>query len=179
MEKLDVVQVLENYEQQTFQSIEALKCVVPKKNFKMVKYLLSRYNYPLNVEYLRLYTSRTILTEVYTEVRTEVCSPGQLDMIFLLMEHEADLAKKSEHKQYQCAVMIAINNGFNKLVAHFIRSGMDLDCRLHDDDHGVVLPFEYAVIKGNNHATEMFFMLDVHVEGSARSAPASTVLREA
>ena len=166
MEKLDVVQVLENYEQQTFQSIEALKCVVRKKNFKMVKYLLSRYNYPLNVEYQRLNTSRTILTEVCTEV----CSPGQLDMIFLLMKHGAKHAKKSEHKQYQSAVMIAINNGFNKLVAHFIRSEMDLDCRLHDEDHGIVLPFEYAVIRGNNHATEMFFMLDVHVEGSARFA---------
>ena len=46
MERLDVVQLLEKYEQQMFQSFEALKCAVRKNSLKMVNYLLSKYTYP-------------------------------------------------------------------------------------------------------------------------------------
>ena len=149
LEKLDVVQLLEKYDQQSFQSFEALQCAVRKSSLEMVNYLLSKYKYPINMEYLswRGHTYHTILTEA--------CHPYQLEMVSLLMEYGADPAKKSVHKQYQSAFLKAIDNEYNELVAHFIRSGVSLDGRLHDDFHGAVLPFEYAVIKHNKPATEM------------------------
>ena len=151
MKRLDVVELLEKCEQHTFQSIEALKCAVRKNSLKMVNYLLHKYTYPLNIEYRHIqgtwHCSQTIITEA--------CKPHQLEMVTLLMEYGADPVKKSDAKTYQSALMIAIKNEYNELVAHFIRSGVDLDGRLHDEYLGDVLPFEYAVIKYKNQAAEM------------------------
>ena len=147
MERLDVVQLLEKYEQQTFQSIGALKCAVRQNSFKMVNYLLSKYTYPLNIEYRDIQGTQTIITEA--------CKPHQLEMVTLLTEHGAEPAKKSDDRKYQSAIMIAIMGGYNELVAYFIRSGINLDCRLYDAFHGGVMPFEYAVIKDNKQAAEM------------------------
>ena len=147
MERLDVVQLLEKYEQQTFQSIGALKCAVRQNSFKMVNYLLSKYTYPLNMEYRDIQGTQTIITEA--------CKPHQLEMVTLLTEHGAEPAKKSDDRKYQSAILIAIMGGYNELVAHFIRSGINLDCRLYDAFHGGVMPFEYAVIKDNTQAAEM------------------------
>ena len=57
--------------------------------------------------------------------------------------------------QYRSAFLIAIENEYNELVEYFIRSGVNLDGRLHDEHHGAVLPFEYAVHMGNTSAAEM------------------------
>ena len=153
LDMLDVVQLLEDYDQQTFQSIEALKCAVRIKSFKMVNYLLNKYKYTLNMEYRYFDTpttwhwSKTIITEA--------CKPDQLEMVTLLMEHGADPAKKSDAQEYKSALLIAIRDECNELLAHFIRSGVNLDCRLHDLHLGDVLPFEYAVFMCNESAAAM------------------------
>ena len=156
MERLDVVQLLDKYEQQTFQSIEALKCAVRKNSLKIVNYLLNKYNYHLNMEYTYIDTHIMGRAWHWTQtVITEACEPHQLEMVTLLMEHGADPAKKSDAHEYQSALMIAIENHYNELVAHFIRSGVNLDCKLHDLYIGNVLPFENAVIKRNKRVAEM------------------------
>ena len=149
LEKLDVAQLLEKYKQDSFQSIEYLKCAVRNNSLKMVKYLLSKYTYSLNMEYW------SEEGNTYHTVLTEACHPYQLEMVALLMEYGADPAKKNDNKEYQSAFLIAIDNEYNELVAHFIRSGVSLDCRLHDEHYGAVLPFEYAVHTGNKQAAEM------------------------
>ena len=153
LNRLDVVQLLENYEQEAFQSVETLKCAVSKNSLRIVNYLLSKYKYPLNVEYLDTIAA----ARGYQTILTEACylNQLQLEMVTLLVEHGADPAKKSIHKTYQSAFLIAINSRYNELVAYFIRSGVDLDGRLHDEYLGEVLPFEYAVIKYKNQAAEM------------------------
>ena len=157
MDMLDVVQLLEKYEQNTFQSLEALICAVHRNRLKMVNYLLSKYKYPLNIEYIEYFDPHTIhKTWNWTQtIITEACKPDQLEMVTLLMEHGADPAKKSDDKRYQSALIIAIKNGYNELVEHFIRSRVNLDCRLHDRYLGDVLPFEYAVFMRNKQAAEM------------------------
>ena len=105
MKRLDVVQLLDNYEQQTFQSIEALKCAVSKTSLEIVNYLLSKYKYPLNMEFAGWH----YYADGYHTILTEACHSGQLKMVTLLMEHGADPSKKSVHKKYQNALMIAIN----------------------------------------------------------------------
>ena len=149
LEKLDVAQLLEKYEQDAFKSIEYLKCAVRINSLKMVNYLLSKYTYSLNMEYL------SEEGNTYHTVLTEACHPYQLEIVSLLMDHGAEPAKKNNNKEYQSAFLIAIDNGYNELVAHFIRSGVSLDCRLHDEHYGAVLPFEYAVLRRNNQAAEM------------------------
>ena len=151
MERPDVVQLLEKYEHQTFQSIDALKCAVRKNSLKMVNYLLSKYTYPLNIEYMHIQESSHFCQTIVTEA----CKPHKQEMVTLLTEHGADPAKKSDYSDYQSAILIAIENRYNKLVAHFIRSGVSLDCRLHDAFLGDVLLFENAVIRRNKHAAEM------------------------
>ena len=152
-EMLDVVQLLGNYEQRPFQSIEALRCAVLKNSFKMANYLLSKYEYPLNIEYPLNNGFNSF--KAYHTIVTEAGKRRQLEMVSLLMEHGAEPAKQSDHKQYQSAFLIAIENGCIELVAHFIRSGVNLDCRLHNEYHGAVLPFEYAVIKDKKQTAEM------------------------
>ena len=146
-ERLDVVQLLDKYKQQTFQSIGALKCAVRKNSLKIVNYLLSKYTYPLNIEYTDIQGTHTIITEA--------CKPHQLEMVTLLMEHGTDPAKKSDHNRYQSAIMIAIEEHCNKLVAHFIRSRINLDCRLYDAFHRNLLPFKFAVSERNTQVAEM------------------------
>ena len=153
LEKLDVAQLFEKYKQDSFQSIEYLKCAVRNNSLKMVNYLLSKYKYSLNMAYPHNCDSNSFKT--YQTILTEACKPRQLEMVSLLMEHGADPAKKSYYRLYQSAFLIAINKGYNELVAHFIRSGVSLDCRLHDKHYGAVLPFEYAVYTGNKQAAEM------------------------
>ena len=51
--------------------------------------------------------------------------------------------------------MIAIRDECNEMLAHFIRSGVNLDCRFHDLHLGDVLPFTYAVFVNNKQAAEM------------------------
>ena len=159
MERLDLVQLLDNYEQQTFQSIRALKCAVRKNSLKIVNYLLSKHTYPLNIEYIKnTHINMHTIEETWNcsqTIITEACKPHQLKMVTLLMEHGADPAKKSDDKRYQSAIMIAIRDHCNELVAHFIRSGVNLDCRLHDAFLGDVLPFEYAVIRCCKQAAKM------------------------
>ena len=156
MDMLDVVQLMENYDQQTFQSMEALKCAVRRNSLKMVNYLLRKYKYPINMEYRDIdrHTTQRMWNWSQTII-TEACKPDHLEIVTLLMEHGADPAKKSDDKRYQSAVMLAIKKEYNDLVAHFIRSGVNLDCRLHDRYLGDVLPFEYAVIRCNKPAAEM------------------------
>ena len=151
MERLDVVQLLEKYEHQTFQSIGALKCAVRKNSLKLVNYLLSKYTYPLNIEYMHKQESWNF----YQTVITEACKPHQLEIVTLLTEHGADPAKKSDFKRYQSAILIAIENHYHELVAHFIRSGVNLDCKLQIAYHEDLLPFEYAVIRCCKQAAKM------------------------
>ena len=155
MKRLDVVQLLDNYKQQTFQSIETLKCAVSETSLEIVNYLLSNYEYPLNMEYIKERAGVYYYHEGYHTILTEACQSRQLEMVTLLVEHGADPSPKRVHKKYPNALMIAINRKNNELVSHFIRSGADLDGRLHDAYHGDVLPFEYAVIKNNKQAAEM------------------------
>ena len=147
MKRLDIVQLLEKYDQQMFQSIEALKCAVYKNSLKIVNYLLSKYTYPLNMEYRH----RNVACPV--TIITEVCIPHQLKMVTLLTEHGADPAYKGDKKRYVSAFQIAISHKFNELVAHFIRSGVNVDDRLCPRCKQI--PFVYAVIKGNTQTAEM------------------------
>ena len=151
LERLDIVQLLEKYDQQTFQSIETLKFAVSRNHLKMVNYLLSKYKYPLNTEFAGWH----YYADVYHTILTEACQSGQMEMVTLLMEYGADPSPKRVHKKYQSAFMIAINNEYNELVTHFIRNGADVDRRLHDEYLGDVLPFECAVLNVNKQAAEM------------------------
>ena len=156
LERLDIVQLLEKYDQQTFQSIKTLKFAVNTNHLKMVNYLLSKYKYPLNMEYIRADADDVYYyADVYHTILTEACQSGQLEMATLLVENGADPSPKRVHKKYQSAFMIAINERYNALVAYFIRSGTNLNRRLHDAYHGDVLPFEYAVFRRNKQAAEM------------------------
>ena len=159
MERLDVLQLLEKYEQQMFQSIEALKCAVRRNSLKMVNYLLNKHTYPLNIEYRDTDTDIMGRAWHWTQtIITEACEPHKLEMVTLLTEHGADPAKKSDDERYQSAIMIAIMGGYNELLAHFIRSGVSLDCRLHDTFHGGVVLFENAVFRRNTQAAEMLLL---------------------
>ena len=50
---LDVVQLMEEYGNQSFKSMNALRRAVIRNMLKVTEYLLGKYNYSLNVEYAR------------------------------------------------------------------------------------------------------------------------------
>ena len=147
---VEMVKLLIEYDDsQTFESIDALKFAMRKNSLKILKYLLSKYIYPLNREYKT--------TEgAWETVLTEACKGNQLGMVLLFMKHGADPCKKSgQNMSFKNAITITIEKGFVKMLVSFIRDGVNFDCQLHHETLGSHQPFEFSVFVGNIYAVEM------------------------
>ena len=147
MDMVHLVKLLEQYGCKTFQTMEALRYAMQRNSLSIVHHLLSTYNYPLNTEYMFLNSYDTILTEA--------CKRNQQEMVALLMKHGADAAKQRDHISYQNAITIAISQREIEMVAHFIRSGANFDCRTYDNRYRYGLPFDCSIINRCIHMVEM------------------------
>ena len=157
MGMLDMVQLLTQYDCQTVQSIDFLKCAMRKNSIEILEYLLRKYEFELNTEYNIVHGLN--VGGFWETILTEACKKHHLEMVLLFMRHGANPGKKGDHKTYQNAIAIAVQKRFVKMLAFFIRNGVSFDCKLCGEEWlRDRLPFECSVIGGNIYGVEMLLL---------------------
>ena len=151
---LDVVQLLEEYDNQIFKSMYALRLAVRYDSLEVAEHLLGKYTYQLNVEYARKCDGKID----YRNILIEACRHSTDEMIKLLLDHGADPSKSICDKRCSTVLTTAIASQHVEVVAQFIQSGVDINQRSHDERYGNVLPFEAAVLYNNKYAAEMLLV---------------------
>ena len=181
-----IIELLEEYDSNSSsipKYFETLRYAVNNSSVDGVEYLLSRYTYSINVEYIgrdceALRYCGTLLTECY--YRKNITK-----IVKLLLDHGADPNKKICDGKVDTALTKAIKWYRCEIVALYIRNGVDINFRAHPDGAGDVLPFELSVrfrcpymsemllVSGcscgvyslsNNNRTEITFALKVLME---------------
>ena len=151
---ISIIQLLEKHGAQSFQSFNVFREAMCSPD--VTEYLLNKYTYPLNIVYIIKgagigpYNYRTILMEA--------CHANRFNVTKMLLDHGADPNKKMCEKVCFSVINIAIHNCNVKIVAHLIRSGLDVNSSSYHWLHGYVLPFEAAVLDGNLRATKMLLV---------------------
>ena len=151
---LDVVQLLEEYGNQNFKSMNALRHAVVHDSYEVVEYLLGKYNYPLNVEYAR----RCGDNMDYQNILIEACSASSGALIKLLLDHGADPNQIICEENCSTALTTAIIHQQVDAVVDFIKWGVDINRRSYDQRYNHILPFEAAVLYNNKYAAEMLLV---------------------
>ena len=151
---LDVVKLLEEYGDQSFKSMNALRTAVRHGSLNVAWYLLFKYKYPLNVEYALKCDDNID----YQNILIEACRHSTDEMIKLLLRYDADPNKNICDKKCCTALTTAIAKQHVEVVAEFIQSGVDINCRSYDQRYGNILPFEASVLYNNIHAAEMLLI---------------------
>ena len=149
-----VVRLLEEYGNQNFKSMNALRYALKLGSFEVVDYLLGKHSYPLNVEYALKCDDKID----YQNILIEACRHSTDEMIELLLHYGADPSKNICDKKCPTVLTTAIVNQHVVGVAQFIQSGVDINCRSYDQRYGNILPFEASVLYNNIHAAEMLFI---------------------
>ena len=146
MDNLPVVKLLEQYGCQTMKTFTALRCAVRRNSPKVVRYLLSTYEYPLNQEYM--VTDSTNRAYIYPKtILFESCYLRCIQISQLLMVHGAD--------PDPILVKSIVSLGKLETIALFIRSGVDTDYKPFYLKQ--LLPYKYNVKHNSIQVAEMLF----------------------
>ena len=148
---LDVVQLMEEYGNQSFKSMNALRRAVICNMLEVTEYLLGKYNYPLNVEYARKCDEKID----YQTILIEACEHNAAHAIRLLLYHGANPNKSICDKKCPSVLTTAIVYQNVDVVSQFIKWGVNINNRSFVLRYGNVLPFEAAVLYNNKYAAEM------------------------
>ena len=152
--KLEIVKLLDERGSQSCKSLTALRMAVIFSSVDVTAYLLDKYTYPLNVEYILTDSNQnklqyTLLTEPRYEFTAEI--------IKLLLDHGADPAKPICSETNLNAIMTAIHYGNVKAIAQYIRGGVDINFRSWHGSNKY-LPFETAVVYGRQSVVKMLLI---------------------
>ena len=153
----NVVQLLDKYGNQNLQTMIALRCTVRHESVEIVRYLLSKYKYPLNDEY---FLKKEFLGELKGYYLLEEACGYDPAVVQLLLDHGADI-----NKTY-CYTSGIINSAMASsfiegtgMIALLIRNGADVNCRSYYSPYRTdVLPFENAVVNNKRYIAEMFLI---------------------
>ena len=151
--KLDIVKFLDEYGSQTCKSFTALRCAVTCGNEDVVSYLLNKYTYPVNIEYILhgyLLRTYTLLAEPFTKCTSNITR--------MLLDHGADPAKPMCSASSTNGLMRAIGDGRLDIMAQYIRSGIDINVRSYYDFYEKRSPLEASYDSNNPNAAEMLFI---------------------
>ena len=153
--KLEIVKLLEEYGNQCCRSFKVLRRAVIFGSVDVVSYLLNKYTYPLNIEYTKKSMhntlSCTLLTENIGRPRTRI--------IKLLLDHGADPSKPMSLATSLNAIMAEIAHGSLKVIAQYIRNGVDINLRSYDrSTNNNILPFEASVLRGYHNVAEILLI---------------------
>ena len=151
---LKIIHLLEKHGAQSFNSFQVFIDAMCYPD--VIEYLLNKYTYPLNMEYTTKDTR--IGSFRFFTVLMEACFTNYVDVVKMLLDHGADPNKRICEKKCFSVINIAIRYGNVKVVAHLIRSGLDINSRSYHCVHGYVLPFEAAVLDGKLKAAEMLLV---------------------
>ena len=157
--ELEMVKLFEENGIQSCTSLDALRRAMINGYVDMVSYLLNKYTYPLNIEYINVKFSQsrkyTLLTDHYIK---DIKEPNLHHITKLLLDQGADPAKQMCGATSVNALMTMIQYGRKKVIAQYIRSGVDINFRSYDCIHGNVLPLEASVKRGYHDVAEMLLI---------------------
>ena len=162
--QLEIVKLLEERGSQSCKYFNALRYAVIFNSVDVALYLLNNYTYRLNIEYkiIKFDQSRsihTLLTEPkysYMGTRNPAYFTAQITQ--LLLDHGADPAKPMCSATSVNALMAANKFGNLKVIAQYIRSGVDINLRSYDGIDRIVLPFEASVLRGHHNVAKMLLI---------------------
>ena len=119
----------------------------------VISYLLNKYTYPLNMEYMIKVPCNIILT-----LLTEYRATSRAQITKLLLDHGADPAKQMCAATRVNAIMTAIYYGNLEVIAQYIRSGVNVNSKSWDSKYGRVSPFEASVRRNRHYISEMLLI---------------------
>ena len=150
MDKVDVVQLMNEHGNHIFQSFAYLRCAVMGCSEEVLKYLLSKYKYPLNHEYV---VGDDEHGNFYTTLLVDACTRS-VKLVRLLLEHGADPNQNNGIHGYPNVIATAIMEGQVETVACLIRSGSNVNSKVWHDNMQAS-PFELSILNGNIDVAEM------------------------
>ena len=153
--KWEIVKLLDKRGSQSSKSFNSLRRAVIWGSVDVASYLLNNYRYPLNIEYIIKDSVEskgpyTLLTEprrVFTAKITK-----------LLLDHRADPAKQMCAAKSVNAIITAIRYRNEEIIAQYIRSGVNINCRSYHGSDIKVLPFEASVLHGRQSIVKMLLV---------------------
>ena len=159
--KLEMIKLMDDHGSQSYKSFHTLRYAVKYCRMDVIFYLLNKYTYPLNMEYITsehpgsYHRGITLLTDPNIPERT---GSKFHQITKLLLDHGADPAKTMCSATSVNAIMTAIHNGRLDIIAQYIRSGVDNNVRSYDVRYGRILPFEASVLRGYHNMARMFLI---------------------
>ena len=151
--QFEIVKLLDEYGSNSCKSFYALRCAVQFGSVDVVSYLLNKYSYSLNIEYI----SKNSRKGVYT-LLTEPSNESSAQITKLLLDHGADPAKQMCAATRVNATMTAIDYEHLEVIAQYIRSGIDINLKSWDSKYGRVSPFEASHLHDRHYVAEMFLI---------------------
>ena len=151
---VDVVQAFDGYTKM-FKDLSALRSAAVRGNTLVVRYLLSKYKYPLNTEYAIPRSARHRMS--YSTVLDEVCRANLWIVTMMLLDHGADPDTKNCSEPHFSLLHKAItiqNSQSKNLITNLIRNGADINLRSYGYGFKLLLPFESSLKYNNIYATE-------------------------
>ena len=153
--RVEIVKLLDEYRSQSYKSFTALRRAVIWGSVGVASYLLNKYTYDLNIEYIIKDSDEsrgpyTLLTEPELVLTAEITK--------ILLDHGADPAKPMCATTSRNATMTAICYGNLNVIAQYIRSGVDINFRSHDGTNIKALPFETSVLYGHESVAKMLLI---------------------
>ena len=153
--KLDMVKLFVEYGSEGYKSFCALKHAVICGNVDIISYLLNKYTYSLNTDYIikvfseRICTS-TLLTDPFTQNTAQITK--------LLLDHGADPLKPMCRARVYNAFMTAIVYRTLEIIAQYIRYGVDINSKSRTHKHGIISPFEASVLLEHYNVSVMLLI---------------------
>ena len=151
----EVARLFDEYGCQFYKHPDALMYAIRKSRVEVVDYLLQRRKYPINYEYICTDISNWVTHNTFL---LEACALRSVNIINLLLDQGADPSKPDCAKNYPNVINIAICVSHVKVIARFIRGGLNVNIKSNNPDTDVVLPFEDAVFRSQFYAAKMLLM---------------------
>ena len=153
-ENLEIIKLLDERGSQSCKSFFALRRAVIWGSVEVVSYLLNKYTYDLNTEYVYDYDESRGPYTLFTEHRHVFTA----EITKLLLDHGADPAKPMCEATSVNAIMTAIRYGNLKASAQYIRSGVNINFRSYDGIKKKALPFETSALCGHHSIAKMLLV---------------------
>ena len=150
----EIVKLLDEYGSKSCKTFYALRSAVKNASVHVVSYLLNKYSYAINIEYIIKDSGKgifTLLTEPVLKFRAQITK--------LLLDHGADPAKQMCGATSSNAIMTKIGYGNLEVIAQYIRSGVNINLKAWDSLFRKVLsPFEASFLRNRHYVAEMLLI---------------------
>ena len=153
--KLEIIKLLDNYKNKNYKSFCALRHAVEYGDVDVVSYLLNKYTYPINMEYILKDLGESIFTLLTDPF---FCCTSQITK--LLLDHGADPAKPTCEARSVNAIMRAIANGNVGTIAQYIRNGVDFNVKSWNFRYGHITPLKASVLHKRHYISIMLLITE-------------------